>query len=95
MIFLFLVNSGTLFLASGSQDSIIRLWKFTIEENDNICQTNKELEKSLKLESKKFNVVKNDGSVSSCVIQLETVITGHDGWIYEVHWNQNFCLGTF
>lgn len=53
------------------------------------------MEKSLKLESKKFNVVKNDGSVSSCVIQLETVITGHDGWIYEVHWNQKFCLGTF
>jgi len=41
-----------------------------------------------------LNVVKNDGSVHSYVIQLETVISGHDGWIYGVHWNPNLSSGT-
>lgn len=82
-----------MFLASGSQDSIIRLWKFTIEENYNTCELNKELENVLKLEHKKLNVIKQDGSACCYVIQLETVISGHDGWIYGVHWKQNFCSG--
>ncbi|KAL5234925.1 hypothetical protein ACI65C_002335 [Semiaphis heraclei] len=84
-------NLGNLFLASGSQDSVIRLWKFTIEESYNNCKSNKEFDDTLKLESKTLNVTKQDGSDCNYMIQLETVISGHDGWIYGVHWKPNFC----
>lgn len=93
-IFVYLDDLGNIYLASGSQDSVIRLWKFTIEEND-ISKSNKELENSLKLESKNFTVTKTDGSIGSYMIQLETVITGHDGWIYGVHWRPKICTGIF
>lgn len=90
----FLDNSGNLFLASGSQDAVIRLWKFTIEENTGgTCKSNKVLDDVIKLEIKKLNVLKNDGSVCCYEIQLETVISGHDGWIYGVHWKRNVCSG--
>uniref|UniRef100_A0A2H8TKM3 Elongator complex protein 2 n=1 Tax=Melanaphis sacchari TaxID=742174 RepID=A0A2H8TKM3_9HEMI len=88
-------NLGNLLLASGSQDSVIRLWKFTIEENYNTCKSIKEFDDTLKLESKKFNVTKQDGSECIYVIQLETVISGHDGWIYGVHWKPPFGTGKF
>lgn len=69
------------------------MWKFTIEENDNISLSNKKLENTLKLESKKLDVMKKDGSICSYVILLETVISGHDGWVYGVHWKPNICSG--
>lgn len=84
---------GNLFLASGSQDSVIRLWKFTIGKSYNNSISNKEVNDTLKLESKTFNVTKQDGSDCIYMIQLETVISGHDGWIYGVHWKPNYFTG--
>lgn len=69
------------------------MWKFTVEVNDNTCNSNKEIEDTLKLESKKLTVVKQNGLVCNYIIQLETIISGHDGWIYGVHWKPNFHLG--
>lgn len=92
---LFLGDSGNLFLASGSQDSVIRLWKFTKENHDDTCELNNEHNNTLRLESKKMDIIKEDGSICSYVIQLETAISGHDGWIYGVHWKPSFNLGIF
>jgi len=93
MYFYILDNSGNLFLASGSQDSVIRLWKFMIKDNNDILISNKTLEDPLKLGSKILNVMKQDGSICNYVILLETVISGHDGWVYGVHWKPNICSG--
>lgn len=71
------------------------MWKFTVEGNDSTCNSNKELGDTLKLESKKLTVVKENGLVYNYVIQLETIISGHDGWIYGVHWKPNFHLGIY
>ncbi|XP_050422943.1 elongator complex protein 2 [Adelges cooleyi] len=81
-------TGGGLFLASGSQDSMIRLWKFTTEENTNDSTSNEE---TLQLEQKKINVSKQDGSNLVYVIQTESVISGHDGWIYGVNWKSKSC----
>lgn len=83
-------TGGGLFLASGSQDSMIRLWKFTTEENTNDSTSNEE---TLQLEQKKINVSKQDGSNLVYVIQTESVISGHDGWIYGVNWKSKSCSG--
>jgi len=93
MYFHILDNSGNIFLASGSQDSVIRLWKFIIEDNYDNSISNKKLKDTLKLESKKLDVMKQDGSICNYVILLETVISGHDGWVYGVHWKSNICSG--
>lgn len=86
-------HSGNIFLASGSQDAVIRLWKFAITENDSTCKPDQNLKDKLQLETKQFNVIKQDGSICSYIIQLETVISGHDGWIYGVHWKPNCSSG--
>lgn len=69
------------------------MWKFISKDNENTCSPNKELESALKLECKQLSVAKNNGLISNYVIQLETVISGHDGWIYGVHWKPNSHLG--
>lgn len=74
---------------------MIRLWKFTKEINDNNCKSSKELNDSLRLESKKIDIMKEDGSICSYAIQLETAISGHDGWIYGVHWKPKISHGIF
>lgn len=74
---------------------MIRLWKFSKENNDNTCKTNKEINNSLRLEIKKIDVNKEDGSICSYIIELETAISGHDGWIYGVHWKPNLSPGMF
>jgi len=71
------------------------LWKFTIEENDNTSISNNKLKNPLKLDSNKINVMKQDGSICSYEILLETVISGHDGWVYEVHWKPNIYSGHY
>jgi len=67
-------DNKNLFLATGSKDSTIRLWK--------ICETVEEsLSDELKQESNTFTV--NDRQYN---ITLESVLCGHEGWVYGVHW---------
>lgn len=63
-----------------------------MNEDFNTLKLNTEVN-PLKLESKKLNVIKQDGSACNYVVQLETVISGHDGWVYGVHWNPNVNQG--
>lgn len=67
-------GEGNLFLATGSKDSMIRLWKINeiIEESSS---------DELRLESNSFAV--NDRQYN---ITLESVLCGHENWIYGVHW---------
>lgn len=67
-------GNGNLFLATGSKDSMIRLWKIseTVEESSS---------DELKQESYTFPV--NDRQYD---ITLESVLCGHEGWVYGVHW---------
>ncbi|KAL6267146.1 hypothetical protein P5V15_000225 [Pogonomyrmex californicus] len=67
-------NYGNLFLATGSHDNMIRLWKINkiIEEP----QTDE-----LRLKSYTFAV--NDKQYN---VTLESVLWGHENWIYGLHW---------
>lgn len=66
-------GDGNLFLATGSKDSMIRLWRIneTVEESSD----------ELKQESNTFAV--NDKQYD---ITLESVLSGHESWVYGVHW---------
>lgn len=65
---------GETFLASGSQDSLIRLWKLSVKaeiKNDEL---------STKAEEFEVNNIKYQ-------VGLESILSGHEGWIYGVNWH--------
>lgn len=67
-------GNGNLFLATGSKDNMIRLWK--------ISETIEELSSDeLKLESNHFTIDHRQYNVT-----LESVLCGHENWVYGVHW---------
>lgn len=63
-------------LASCSQDTYIRIWRVT-ETHDLVSNT-----EELKLEGNLFTIA---GKVSY-MVTLETILLGHDDWVYSVHW---------
>ena len=63
----------TLHLASGSQDNFIRVYKITKSDNSKDDITNK----FFKMNETKYNIT------------LDTVLYGHEAWIYSVKWTQN------
>lgn len=66
--------NGETFLASGSQDSFIRLWKLSEKvENSNQELTTKAEE--FNVDERKYQIV------------LESILSGHEGWVYGVNWH--------
>lgn len=64
-------EKADLLLASCSQDTFIRLWRITSSENS-ATSTN-------------APTFQNNGL--NYTIQLESVLAGHEGWIYSVNWS--------
>ncbi|XP_062356362.1 elongator complex protein 2 isoform X4 [Cinclus cinclus] len=68
-----------LFLASCAQDCLIRIWK--------VCTKLKQLpeteDDSIKLKENVFTVKDAD---TSYAVSLESVLAGHENWVYAVHW---------
>lgn len=79
-------SQGNAFLATGSQDNMVRLWKIS----ETVMQA-----PSDELEQKKDIFMINDREYN---ITLESVLCGHEGWVYGVHWqptegkNNNNCM---
>ncbi|OXU23027.1 hypothetical protein TSAR_016606 [Trichomalopsis sarcophagae] len=75
----FLTDSNDLFIATGSQDNTIRLWKISS------CTNNQsEIDETGELKPKKQNFFIHNREYE---IILESILSGHDAWIYEVHWH--------
>ncbi|NWX04751.1 ELP2 protein, partial [Caloenas nicobarica] len=72
-----------LFLASCAQDCLIRIWK--------VCAKSKELleteDDSIRLKENVFTV---KDTVTTYAITLESVLAGHENWVYAVHWQPSF-----
>ncbi|XP_029169407.1 probable elongator complex protein 2 [Nylanderia fulva] len=68
---------GNVFLATGSQDNTIRLWRITRESS-----SDEQKRDIFMINNREYSVI------------LESVLSGHEGWVYGVHWqlireNQN------
>ncbi|XP_061304981.1 elongator complex protein 2 isoform X1 [Pezoporus flaviventris] len=72
-----------LFLVSCSQDCLIRVWK--------VCTKSKQLpeteDDSIRLKENVFTVKDTD---TTYAITLESVLAGHENWVYAVHWQPSF-----
>lgn len=71
----FTQDGRNLFLATGSKDSMIRLWKIRETEVEESSNDELKLESNyFIIDHRKYNVI------------LESVLCGHESWIYGVHW---------
>lgn len=85
------LDDGDILLASSSQDTFIRLWR--ISPRDDVCSVKSpsELEANdeIKIEERIFTIDSESGNKCHFAIGLESVLLGHDAWVYGVNWSRN------
>ncbi|XP_072532176.1 elongator complex protein 2 isoform X2 [Salminus brasiliensis] len=71
-------KDGELLLASCSQDCLIRVWRLVVK-----CapQSDTSAEGAIRMKEDVFEVKENVYAVT-----LETVLAGHENWVYGIHW---------
>ncbi|ESO12321.1 hypothetical protein HELRODRAFT_105279 [Helobdella robusta] len=91
-------DERNIFLASGSQDSYIRIWR--IESLDHKAasvddNTNSENASNDNGNNENDCITLTSNIITSCqsalrfAVTLESVLSGHENWIYSVHWNKS------
>uniref|UniRef100_A0A8C6DDZ3 Elongator complex protein 2 n=1 Tax=Moschus moschiferus TaxID=68415 RepID=A0A8C6DDZ3_MOSMO len=74
-----------LFLASCSQDCLIRIWKLYVKSTSLETQE----DDNIKLKENTFTV-ENESIKITFAVTLETVLAGHENWVNAVHWQPSF-----
>ena len=74
------VDNGDLLLASCSQDTYIRVWRLSSSAGDE-----EKDEEILQLKGNQFHV-EEEGKKVDYIVTLETVLLGHEDWVYSVRW---------
>ncbi|KAM5218026.1 elongator complex protein 2 isoform 3-T4 [Hipposideros larvatus] len=74
-----------LFLASCSQDCLIRIWKLYIKSTSLGTQD----DDTIRLKENTFTV-ENESTKIAFAVTLETVLAGHENWVNAVHWQPSF-----
>ncbi|BFG04087.1 probable elongator complex protein 2 [Drosophila madeirensis] len=85
----FVYDGEDLLLASGSQDNFIRLWRIAPRSEAQMLENRvdpfqlTESDGELKVEEKILQL----GANAWYAVSLESVLYGHEGWVYGVHWH--------
>ncbi|PSN31401.1 hypothetical protein C0J52_24316 [Blattella germanica] len=88
-------DSGDLLLASSSQDALIRLWRIVPRDEQVATRVRKkiselDISEDIQSEEKIFSVqTYSDNSTRTLyfAVLLESVLAGHEGWIYGISWH--------
>ncbi|XP_019395716.1 PREDICTED: elongator complex protein 2 [Crocodylus porosus] len=75
-----------LFLASCAQDCLIRIWKVHTKSMQSLKINDDD---SIRLKEDIFTV-KNKNAETTYAVTLESVLAGHENWVYAVHWQPSF-----
>ncbi|XP_004533547.1 probable elongator complex protein 2 isoform X1 [Ceratitis capitata] len=85
-------DGDDILLASSAQDNFIRLWRISKrsaeqarENSVDICNINEEDSEEIRVEEKIIHLCANNW----CAISLESVLYGHEGWVYGVNWHRS------
>ncbi|KAM5222240.1 elongator complex protein 2 isoform 3-T3 [Ctenodactylus gundi] len=73
-----------LFLASCSQDCLIRIWRLYIKSTSSETQDD-----NIRLKENTFTI-ENESDKITFAVTLETVLAGHENWVNAVHWQPSF-----
>uniref|UniRef100_A0A8C8YSF8 Elongator complex protein 2 n=1 Tax=Prolemur simus TaxID=1328070 RepID=A0A8C8YSF8_PROSS len=76
---------GDLFLASCSQDCLIRIWKLYVKSTSVETQD----DDNIRLKENTFTT-ENESIKITFAVTLETVLAGHENWVNAVHWQPSF-----
>ncbi|XP_012657461.1 elongator complex protein 2 [Otolemur garnettii] len=76
---------GDLFLASCSQDCLIRIWKLYVKSTSMETQG----DDNIRLKENTFTI-ENESITIAFAVTLETVLAGHENWVNAVHWQPSF-----
>ncbi|KAE8742733.1 hypothetical protein FOCC_FOCC011764 [Frankliniella occidentalis] len=80
-----LTDDGDVLLASGGQDMLIRIWRLSPRSGaTNVSAFDRS--KEIKLEEEIFSVNSN-GIISYWAATVDSVLAGHEGWVYSVCWH--------
>ncbi|XP_056154531.1 elongator complex protein 2 [Lampris incognitus] len=74
---------GELLLASCSQDCLIRVWRLRAKSGMDACTEDDHT--IIRMKEDVFQVKEGD-VLSEFAVSLETVLAGHENWVYAVHW---------
>lgn len=88
----FVYDGDDLLLASGSQDNFIRLWRIAPRNEEQVLKNRVDILNFSEAESGELCVeekIVQLGEQAWFAITLESVLYGHEGWIYGVHWHKN------
>lgn len=95
----FVGSNSELLLASASQDTFIRLWKISARPTAARVAPAKNIDifgvsEDIQMEERIFTAHNAAGTSHSYAVSLESVLLGHDGWVYGVHWmrTKDNCL---
>ncbi|XP_017054373.1 probable elongator complex protein 2 [Drosophila ficusphila] len=86
----FVEDGEDLLLASGSQDNFIRLWRIAPRSEEQMRENRIDLlqinnsDSEIKVEEKILEL----GKEAWYAVSLESVLYGHEGWIYGVQWHK-------
>ncbi|KAF5899130.1 elongator complex protein 2 isoform X1, partial [Clarias magur] len=78
-------KEGELLLASCSQDCLIRVWRLVVK-----CDTHAKAAAEGTIRMKE-DVFETEGKMYA--VSLETVLAGHENWVYGIHWQPSFIKG--
>ncbi|ETE68920.1 Elongator complex protein 2, partial [Ophiophagus hannah] len=73
---------GDLYLASCAQDCLIRIWKMHATSLFGEIQD----EDTIRLKENVFTIKNSKGADKSFAVTLDSVLAGHENWVYGVHW---------
>ncbi|XP_068147004.1 elongator complex protein 2 [Drosophila tropicalis] len=86
----FVTDGNDLLLASGSQDHFIRLWRISPRSQQQVQNNQTELAQLSEdgEEIKVEETIVRLGERSWYAVSLESVLYGHEGWVYGINWHK-------
>lgn len=87
-----IADKDDLLIATSSQDTFIRLWRVSPRgEKEQLFKKFSDLAdgESIQVQEARFGVTSVDGSEKIFAVALESVLQGHEGWVYSVQWKRS------